>query len=224
MEIITARCSEFRHREFILRADETVVRDVYLTNAAQTVEAMVAAGEVFQPDETFQFGWMTAKIVAEGSNLAFVEPDMQSFPIKWVPGLTETLRTQILQLFMLDSVSLRSEMEIPSIQESLIVCKRYDQSNFFMSRSVHENPTDSGWFVGCMGGRHDHNNPDNLKCISLYEAFLNQRGIQGFVSFPVGSMIVSSKKEGISIAKDGQNLDIVSGSFLDSWIDKNRER
>jgi len=75
-----------------------------------------------------------------------------------------------------------------------------------------------------MGSRHDHNTPDNLKCISLYEALLNQRGMQGFASFPVGSMIVSSKKDGISILKDDQNVDILPGSFLDAWFDKNRQR
>jgi hypothetical protein len=144
LEITTTRCAEFRHREFIIRSDEAGVPDVYLTQTKQSIEEMVVSGKVFEPDETFQIGWMATKIVAEGSNLSLVEPDMQSFPIRWVPGITETLRTQMLQLFMLDSVSLRHAMEIPNVWQSLIVCTKYDQPDFFMSRSAHDGTADSG--------------------------------------------------------------------------------
>jgi len=31
-------------------------------------------------------------------------------PIRWIPGVTHTLRQKMLQVFVLDSVSLRHEM------------------------------------------------------------------------------------------------------------------
>ena len=139
---------------------------------------------------------------------------MESMPIKWTPGITHTLRTLMLQLFMLDSVSLRSQMQPASAQHSLIACTRYTESDFFMHRMTQPEGADTGWFVGCLDRSHNHNAPANLIRVSVYEAYLRQRGVQGFLSFPVGSMIVFDQTAGMSIRKDGRPLDIVKGSYL----------
>jgi hypothetical protein len=68
---------------------------------------------------------------------------------------------------MLDSVSLRHEMQISSIHQSLIACDGYTDHEFLMDRSQGTNERDWGRLVGCLDERHDHNNPDNLRCVSL---------------------------------------------------------
>jgi hypothetical protein len=155
--------------------------------------------------------------------LALREPDMRSMPIQWVPGITHTLRQKMLQVFMLDSVSLRDEMQIPSIRQSLVVCTGYKAREFFMARSKGASESDSGWFVGCLDGEHDHNDPSNLRCVSLYEAYLGQRGIQGFVTFPEGTAVVVDSTNGLSILREGEPLGIVRGGFLDSWFQHGRK-
>lgn len=130
----------------------------------------------------------------------------------------------MLQLFALDSVGLRGEMNIPTIRQSLIVCSRYTEPDFFMSRSNATNERDSGWFVGCLGQEHDHNDPANLRNVSLFDAFLHQLGIQGFMTFPVGSVIVMDQNDGMSIFKDGTKVAIEPGSFLDTWFERQRKR
>jgi hypothetical protein len=87
-----------------------------------------------------------------------------------------------------------------------------------MSRSEGTNERDSGWFVGCRDHGHDHNDPGNLRCLSLYEAYLGQRGIQGFVTFPAGATVVIERKNGVTIFNEGEPLRIVRGSFLDAWL------
>lgn len=65
-----------------------------------------------------------------------------------------------------------------------------------MNRTEPDGERDSGWFVGCLDDDHDHNDSDNLLCVSLYEAYTKQKGIQSFVTFPVGTMIVSDPEDG----------------------------
>lgn len=221
MRVVTTHCARFQHPEFVLDADESVVPEIYLKEMAETIEKMVAGGSVFQPDQTFQVGWMITRVVAHGAaQFSLVEPDMKAFPIKWVPGITQTLRQKMLQVFMLDSVGLRHEMNIPSIRQSLTACSQYSSADVFMSRAEQTDEQDSGWFVGCLKEDHDHNDPENLLCVSLYEALLNQRRIEGFVMFPIGSTIVMDQAKGFSIHKDDKEVKIVPGTLLDAWSKK----
>ena len=73
---------------------------------------------------------------------------METFPIKWVPGITHTLRQKMLQVFMLDSVSLRQQMQMPTIVQSLIACTRYTTPNFLMLRSNPSNEKRFGVVCG----------------------------------------------------------------------------
>jgi hypothetical protein len=139
-------------------------------------------------------------------------------PIRWVNGVTHTLRQMMLQLFMLDSVGLRDEIDLPTIRQSLIACTHYADADFFMARDNTGDGTVSGWFVGCTREDHDHNDPANLHRVSLYEAYLRQRAIQGFVAFPAGSQIVAMRQMDLGLARNGRPLEIVPGSFLDAWF------
>lgn len=224
MKISTTRCKKFGHQEFVLEADESSVPDIYLREMADTIERMVEEGECFSLGQTFQIGWMITQVEAyDATQLTLVEPDMEAFPIKWIPGITHTLRHKMLQVFMLDSVSLRYQMQIPTILQSLIACNKYSSPNFLMVRSDPTNERDSGWFVGCLDKNHDHNDTAHLHCISLYEAYLNQRGIHGFVAFPTGIMIVMDQKRGLSIVNDkDEPLAVQPASFLDDWFKQHR--
>jgi hypothetical protein len=220
MIISTTKCEQFGHPEFVLEVDASVP-EVYARDLVETIECMVRGGSAFRPDETFQIGWMLTRVREQGPRqLTLEEPDMRSMPIQWTAGVTHTLRQKMLQVFMLDSVALRHQMEIPTIRQSLIACTRYTEGDFFMTRSESNNDRDSGWFVGCLDDGHDHNEAGNLRCISLYEAYLGQRGIQGFVTFPVAATIVVDRKQGMTILNGDRPLSIVPGSFLDAWFQR----
>jgi hypothetical protein len=215
MRVTTTRCKSHSHPEFVLDADSEVP-DSHLRELAQTIEEMVAAGSVFRPKQTFQVGWIVTQIASfDATQLTLVEPDMKSMPIRWVPGVTETLRQKMVQVFALDSFSLRDEMTMATALQSMVVCTEYTAPEFFMVRSEPDG-NDSGWFVGCLGQDHDHNDAENLRCLSLYEASLHQRGIQNFLLFPVGTTVVNDTKNGLTVLKDDQPLELVPGSFLDA--------
>lgn len=219
IKISTMKCEQFGHPEFLLEVDASAVPEIYIREMVEALERMVADGSVFRPGQTLQIGWMLTRLHEEGPRqLTLEEPDMRSLPIEWIPGITHTLRQKMLQVFMLDSVALRHEMQIPSILQSLIACTRYTDCDFFMTRSEGNNARDSGWFVGCLDDAHDHNDPGNLCCALLYEAYLGQRGIQGFVTFPAGATVRVDRQNGVTILKQGEPLSIVPGSFLDTWL------
>jgi hypothetical protein len=222
MVIATTQCIAYRHPEFVLEADEALVPIVYLRKIADTIEQMVAGGSIFKVDQTFRVGWMMTLVRShgDGNRLTLAEPDMQTTPIRWVDGITQTLRQMMLQLFMLDSVGLRDEIDLPTIQHSLIACAHYRDADFYMERGEATPAVDTGWFVGCTRGDHDHNAPANLHCISLYEAYLHQRGILAFAAFPVGSQILVTRERGPVISRHGKHIEIVAGSFLDDWFKK----
>jgi hypothetical protein len=219
MVIVTDTCRQHGHPEFVLEADEAHVPAIYLENIAQTVQRMVAQGSVFRPGETFQIGWMLTRVEPyDGDRLTLAEPDMKSLPIRFVPGISQTLRQMMLQLFMLDSVSLRAEIDIPTAQQSLIACKDYAGAAFSMNRLAPTDAADSGWFVGCLADGHDHHNPANLTRVSAYEAFLRQPAIQGFLAFPRESLIAIDPRAGVRIYKGERELKAEAGSFLEAWM------
>lgn len=223
MIMTTTKCAQFRHPEFFLEANESQVPDVHLTRIVQTLEGMVAHGSVFKPGQTYQVGWMLTLVQShDASRLTLHEPDMQAMPMRWIPGITETLRQMMVQLYTLDSFSLRQEINVPSVLQSLIACTQYTDPSFFMERGAPsaKNKADTGWFVGCLHKDHNHNDAANLRCISVYEAFLQQRGILNFMAFPLGSMIVMDQKAALKAWKDGNQLSIVPGSFLDKTLSK----
>ena len=128
MIISTTKREQFGHREFVIEADEIAVPDIYIRELVETIEQMVAEGTVFRAGESFQIGWMFTKVQENGPrHLTLEEPDMRSMPIQWIPGVTHTLRQRMLQVFMLDSVALRHEMQIPTILQSLIACTQSHQ-------------------------------------------------------------------------------------------------
>jgi len=87
--------------------------------------------------------------------------------MKFVPGITQTLRQMMLQLFFLDSLGIaREEMKLPSVRQSAVVCKRYKAAKgLVLSRGPAQAQRDSGWLIGCLD--EDHNTrmrPTSASC------------------------------------------------------------
>jgi hypothetical protein len=221
MLVSTQRCHQFNHPEFVVEVDESRVPEEQIKRFMKDLEGMVAEGSVFEPRQTFKIGWMITEVQRfEGSRLTLLEPDMESLPIQLVPGITETLHQQIMQVFFIDSLAIpRQDMEIPDVRQSAMVCSRYRETNgLFLARSEPYKKTDSGWFLGCLDDDHDHEEVENLEVVSLYEAFLNRNEIHLWAAFPRGSLIALEEGLEPRISRDDTPLDIVPGSFLDQMI------
>ncbi len=221
MLVSTQHCRKFDHPEFVIEVDESRIPGEQIKLFIRNLEGLVAEGAAFRPQQTFKVGWMTTEVHAyEGSRLTLFEPDMEAWPIRFVPGITESLHQEMMQVFFVDSLAIpRQEMEIPDIRQSAMVCSRYQETqDLFLARSEPFEKTDSGWFLGCLDDDHDHEEVENLAVVTLYQAFLGRPEIEVWASFPRGTLIALEQGLVPRITRDDVPLDIQPGSFLERMI------
>lgn len=223
MQTITTNCSRFGHREFELRcADVVPVQD--LEWAAAVLEGLVLAGRQIYPGETIQIGWMANHVAEHDRGLLLLqEPDMQSMPIAWTNGITQTLQHLRAQKDIAESLGLLSSMDIPYICQSLIVGNDVGRATeeLVCERCPPSAAASSGWFVGYMRSRLDYNNPDNLRCVSLYEMATWCPQAIMFMALPAGTRVECSTTE-IVVEFNGEKVAPRVGSFLAQFLDRRR--
>ena len=127
----------------------------------------------FLPEQTVQVGWSVLEICQRNDGtLALFEPDFQSMPVRFVDGVSNTLLHLFLQKSVAESLGLVGELAPPSLRESAIVCTEFGSTEGFVMSRVTAKAADSGWFFGCGSAAHDHQSPDGLRRVSLYEAVI----------------------------------------------------
>lgn len=218
MQIETKNCSKYNHPEFVLEVQRDYLQGT-LQHLADGIEEMVATGSRFKPKQTFQFGLSLTTVQSyDKTRLTLHEPDMRSMPIAWVPGVTWTVEQMFLQISCLQSVGWRPELKNVVLNASLLACPRFRERSFFMNRMEPSDDCDSGWFVGCNDDDHDHNNLENLRRISLYEALLGQPDIGPFLTFPFEASITFDRGRELKIQLEEENIEIAPGTFLHEWF------
>ena len=179
------------------------------------LESAVAGGDTFRHGETFQIGGMILQIrKTSDDKLSLYEPDGLSFPIAWSESVTMSLMHLRLQTAVAESVLLNDEMAFSPCFCNCLVCSHLGSTGSFVLDRAQMQQNDSGWFFGCDDERHDHNDIGELIRVSLYEAMLRyEPRVIPFLALPVGTLVLAGNKAPC-IFKDGQQLAIVSGSYL----------
>jgi hypothetical protein len=180
------------------------------------LEEAVASGEQFTVEQTVQVGWMILLVRAlEDGVLSLWEPDMRDMPIAWVESVSRTLAYLRLQKDVCESLLEVEDIAFPSLEQTAIICKRVGQTKgVFMERLVPSSRLDSGWFYGCTCEDHDHNNTDELRCVSLYELGVKVAPhVVQYLALPEGALIQLGQGK-LSIFRHGVPLAIRAGSYL----------
>jgi hypothetical protein len=147
-------------------------------------------------------------------DLAIWEPDMQHMPVVWVEAVSRTLAYLRLQKDVVESVLSPADVSIPSICESAIICSRLAHAEEIVMERASPKGTDSGWFCGCRGKDHDHDNVTELTRVSLYEAAVcYSRAIVPYLALPAGTLL-SVGSESPVIFLEGERLSFKRGSYL----------
>lgn len=221
MRVQTQRCSDFNHPEFVLDLENDAL-ELHANVLLNSIENMVAGGEVLKPGETFQFGWLTLEIRAfDAGRLTLFEPDLRAFPIEYTPGANAAIRHMMVQLFTLDSFGIeRARMLIPKMRETVMVCDRFaDAPVFFMTRNDPINHTgDTGWYMGCMDPEHDHDTREHLECISLYEAVLKRSDIAQWIVLPTEAKVFLNRDDAPKVWLGDEKCVLQPGSFVDELV------
>jgi hypothetical protein len=213
----TSRCHLSAHPEILVSYAESGVIPDDVDNLIRTLEAMVATGSVFAPGETIQVGWLYDQFREQGQGvLTLYEPDLKAFPVSWVPGITNTLVTKRLQLDVADSFGLREQAEFTTFRHSCLICSQFRAGiDFLMSRVSPENAI-SGWFIGCLDERHDHNSTNHLLCLSTYELITRVSSSPlSYLALPP-DVVVEVKNELPRVALSDKPLEIARGSFVEA--------
>lgn len=213
--IKTTRCMRHGHPEITLAFDPDGVLEGDAAWFASVLEDMVASGSRFLPGQSLALGWSIVwfTTLPDGS-LGLEEPDMHSMPTVRQPGLTNGLRQLRLHKDTLESVLPAQALAFPSLQQSCLVCTDAAPGlPCFMNRFLPDG-ADSGWFIGCQEMGHNHNDADNLRRFSLYEAALRIcPQVLPYLAFPPDSMIYVERRPSFFLGD--RQLEIRRDSFLD---------
>ncbi len=189
--------------EFHLKYNSRKVLERDVAWLVRYLENAVVSGEEYAHGNTLQVGWVVVQIreVGASGRLSVFEPDFKGLPIRFTESVTSSLWHLRLQLGAVESLGLQADF--PNSRQSALCCSRLGVagSDIFLRRDGSEG-NDSGWFVGCADSGHDHNEPGNLKRLSLYELVCRYYSVVDFLAFPAGYGFVLR----------GKALDILSES------------
>lgn len=210
----TRKCDACQHPEFLLFFD-TAVPQADIQILTSFLEESVEEGTRYNDKDLITIGSMLFRVSIVNDSLTLEEPDLQSLPIEWKEGITESMKLLRLQKDIAESVGLEDEIESPSIRSSLLIgADLTQQDEQLVLERVKTSDSDSGWFVGRRDSVLDYDDEGNLKRISVYQAILNWPKIAGFLALPAGCRVDISATNS-QFARNGRPLQIKPGSFVD---------
>jgi hypothetical protein len=207
----TTKCSQFGQPEFQFSASNSVVPQVDVDWLIRTLEGMVASGEKFKIGETIQLGWMITKLESgDKGSLKITEPDMKSFPIKFVDSVDSTLRVTRSQKDVVESVLSANDIAFPNLVQSVVVHKNYKQARQIVLQRLPSSGSDSGWRL--LDQKDSSQDPKQFIKISLYQLALDRPNLVMFLALPTGVQVAIDGR--VVILRDGAELRVKPDSFL----------
>ena len=191
MRACTHNCGQHGHLEISVECDQASALSPSLRWFLGWIESEVASGRRFLPEQTVQVGWSILEIRQRtDGTLGLFEPDFHSLPVRFVDSVSNTLLHLLIQKSVAESLGLERELALPSLRDSAIVCTDFGATGGFVMSRVRPKASDSGWFFGCDNPSHDHQTPDALRRVSLYEAVTrhDDRTIQ-FLALPADTFV-----------------------------------
>jgi hypothetical protein len=215
MRAATETCKEHGQHEITVECGDVSYLEPGLKSLLQWIEKETEKGRRFLPEQTVQFGWSILEIRQRtDGTIGLFEPDFRSMPARFVDSVTNTLFHLLLQKWVAESLGLEEELEIPQLQASAIICTEFGVTDGFVISRVEPQAADSGWFFGCNNESHDHQNANNLRRVSLYEAAIRyQDKIIPFLGLPP-DIFVGIGGDVPYFSRGEKELSIRPGSYL----------
>lgn len=156
------------------------------------------SGQHINAGETMRYGWSTLRFIQDpGTNVLAIEelaepylPTNESF-VRGAGKAIAILRTQDAAVARNRIVTLGHH---PHRSERVVICRRLSPNVpwriMVFDRLQSKQNDQSGWFVGCGQGNHDHNNVNELATLHL--VFLSERDprIIDYLAMPEGTRVV----------------------------------
>ena len=216
MRLSTKSYPALGHREITFNYDETHIPDVHAKWFLRFLEDEVASGARYLPGQTLQVGWSITLIKEHPDGaLGVFEADMKSMPMNFVDSVTNTLIDLRSQKYVLDSLGFEIPEFFPSMRQSGVVCDNLSSSALFsIFRADPQRGHDSGWSICCDDSDHNHNDPQVLSCVSLYEIGCRYPSLIQYLALPAGIAIYGAGGNAPAIYLHEEERRPSEGSYL----------
>ncbi len=157
--------------------------------------------------------------------LVLEEPDMQSFPINYIPSLDNTARSLRHQSYVVASLETNKEPLFPSIQQAVMLADSYKPNNpFLILERTEPDKMFSGWFIS---NHLKDKNSEDFSPVSVYQFCLDHPDLFKFLALPVGFQVLTVEKLQSCIYsriyRDGIPVNLKPKSFLFSCEEKTKQ-
>ena len=191
----TSRCALYGHKEIELAvdaSDEQAVQEC--PKLVDVLEGLIIDNYRFEPGQTLRYGWSILRFeLGPDDLLTLHEPDFESLPVQYVPGVSNSVRHIASQIAMIESFVMPiGEPNFPSMNDEVTVCNRLATADGFVMDRFHEDDDNecADWMISCNDDDHDHHDANEYDVISYYELLLKKPQILDFLAFPPGSTLV----------------------------------
>jgi len=206
----TKSLHQYNHPEFEIIVDLKKVTREILNDFVSHIQNSIAEGAKLDDSSHIQFGTNLLKVTSSDHGyLRFDEPNFKGLPIKFRPGVTNSLQSAERQRAFLQSYGLNLELlDPPSMQHSAFTSEDYKNcESLSLQRIEPIDENDSGWIIT---NESSPCNAHELSRTSLYEVLTALPEIKPWLGFPHDSCVkidpnrinVSYLEETLSIQED----------------------
>jgi len=202
---------KYGHPEIVIRISDSAIPPQDIKTILKGFEEEVSKGVKYNNGESLQLGFMMNQFSSlKDGRLILEEPDMKSFPIKYIPSMNYTFKTLRQQKDIVESIKSNLVLSFPSLSEAIAVHGNYKTSKTIVLERVDPEGSQSGWWV------HDQSdsNSENYSLTSIYQLALDRPDLVKFLAFPVGTKAYVIKEKNIKVSINGNEEAIKKGSYL----------
>jgi hypothetical protein len=203
--LVTQGLNEFNQQDFALE----LLSDVSENEATQLLryigDYVASSRQNILPGETMRYGWSTLHFSQDaGADVLTVEELADPSSIgadHYVRGAVTAISILRDQDETVKRNNLRAPGHHPHRSEKAVICRRVSPNQdwrvLVFDRVQARQDDQSGWFVGCGSGSHDHNDVNELATMHLVYLVDREPRILSYLALPGDSRVVFEQRRTI---------------------------
>ncbi len=197
--------------EIVVRVSDQAIPPQDVKIILKGLEEEINSGARYKSGETLQLGFMLNQFEKlKDGRLILEEPDMKSFPIKFIPSMNNTFKTLRKQKDVVESIGKNIELNFPSIRQAIAVHKDYKSAKVVLLERIAPEGSQSGWWVHIPGDAKT----EDYSLTSLYQFALDRPDLVQYLALPIGAKVYDGKGNPIKIYLNDNEVKFKDGSYL----------
>jgi len=187
----TSRCAAHRHPEFTIVFRRPMPIPSLERMLLDHFEEAVAAGTRFLPGQIVRAGWADFRLIERSDATLGLEERDAHATSEWTESVDHSLMQVWVQQEVCRSLGFEDSSFPQQTQSALVCSELFDAPGpYWLDRLKPMSDLDSGWFIGCLGAEHDHNQEENLtKVWPLWHLVVRMPFLGQFLALPTGTQL-----------------------------------